>query len=85
VPPSLVRPPLRIQCPGGDQYRLTTGNADGVCKVYFDRGQIVGGYCTDGSNSASQTCSTGCQQTTGTGACERLDPNAPADVPPGVR
>ncbi|HEU4517123.1 MAG TPA: hypothetical protein VFR77_07450 [Steroidobacteraceae bacterium] len=82
---SLVRPPVTVKCANGDHYKLTTGSNDGACKVYVDRGRILGGFCTDGSNSASQTCSTGCKEVTGSGACEKQDPSAPDGAPPGGR
>ena len=72
---------MTVKCANGDHYKLTTGSNDGACKVYVDHGRILGGYCTDGSNSASQTCSTGCKEVTGSGICEKQNPAAPDQSP----
>ena len=80
-PQTLVRPPITVKCANGDHYKLTTGSNDGACKIYVDHGRILGGYCTDGSNSASQTCSTGCKEVTGSGVCEKQNPAAPDQAP----
>ena len=78
-----VRPPITIKCPNGDRYKLTTGTVEGMCKAYVDLGSVIGGICTDGSNSALQSCSTGCREITGSGSCEKLDPSAPDDATKG--
>lgn len=79
APQQPARPPVTIKCPNGHNYRLTTGNNGGVCKVYLDHGKVIGGFCTDGTNSALQTCSTGCKETTGSGACEKQDPSGSSE------
>jgi hypothetical protein len=73
--PSLVRPPVTIKCPGGNHYRLSTGSSAGACKLYQERGRILGGLCTDGANSARQTCASGCLEITGAGVCDKDDPH----------
>lgn len=83
APQQPVRPPLAITCPNGDHYKLTTGTTEGLCKVYVERGRVIGGLCTDGTNSALQSCSTGCKEITGSGSCEKQDPSAAADVTSG--
>jgi hypothetical protein len=83
APQQPARPPIKVECPDGHHYRLTTGSDGGVCKIYVDRGKVTGGFCTDGTNSALQTCSTGCKEITGSGACEKQDPNAADDVTSG--
>jgi hypothetical protein len=70
---------MTIKCLGGYSYRLTTGTNGGVCKLYVDRGRVTGGFCTDGTNSALQTCATGCKEMTGAGLCEKQDPAAPGN------
>jgi hypothetical protein len=82
APQEPARPPVTVECPNGHEYRLTTGSDRGVCKMYFERGRVIGSFCTDGANSALQTCSTGCKEITGSGACEKQDPSAPNDAPP---
>ena len=72
---------MTVKCANGDHYKLTTGSNDGACKIYIDHGRILGGYCTDGSNSASQTCSTGCKEVTGSGVCEKQNPATPDQTP----
>ncbi len=74
APQQHVRSPVTIKCPNGDHYQLTTGSNEGLCKVYVNLGSVIGGLCTDGSNSALQSCSTGCKDTAGSGGCEKLDP-----------
>jgi hypothetical protein len=76
APQQPVRSPVAINCPSGDHYKLTTGSIEGLCKVYVERGRVIGGFCTDGNNSALQSCSTGCKEITGSGGCEKLDPSA---------
>jgi hypothetical protein len=83
APQQPARPPVTVKCPNGHNYRLTTGSDGGVCKIYVDRGKVTGGFCTDGTNSALQTCSTGCKEMTGSGACDKQDPNAPNDETSG--
>jgi hypothetical protein len=83
APPSPVRPPVTIKCANGYHYKLTTGSDLGVCKVYVDRGRVSGGFCTDGTNSALQTCSTGCKEVAGSGACEKQDPSTADDTTSG--
>jgi len=56
-----------------------------MCKAYVDLGRVIGGICTDGSNSALQSCSTGCREITGSGSCEKLDPSTPDDATSGAR
>ena len=83
APQQPQRSPVTINCPNGDHYRLTTGSIEGLCKVYLDRGRVIGGLCTDGNNSALQSCSTGCKEMTGSGACEKQDPSAADDATSG--
>jgi hypothetical protein len=78
-----VRSPITIKCPSGDRYKLTTGTIEGMCKAYVDVGKVIGGICTDGTNSALQSCSTGCGEITGSGGCEKLDPSAVIEPIPG--
>jgi hypothetical protein len=81
VPQQPLRSPATIKCPNGDRYKLSTGTIEGQCKVYVDLGTIKGGLCTDGTNSALQSCTSGCGELRGTGACEKLAPTS-ADVAP---
>jgi hypothetical protein len=80
APQAAARPPVTVKCPSGHSYRLTTGSDGGVCKIYVDHGKVTGGFCTDGTNSALQTCATGCKEITGSGACDKHDPTAPNDA-----
>jgi hypothetical protein len=63
---------IAVTC-GAVSYKLTTGSSEGACKVFVEQGRVTGAMCTDGTNSALQTCSTGCQETTGSGRCVRQD------------
>lgn len=83
APQQPVRSPLAISCPNGDHYKLTTGTTEGLCKIYVERGRVIGGLCTDGTNSALQSCSTGCKEITGSGGCEKQDPSAADDATSG--
>jgi hypothetical protein len=76
APQQPLRSPATIKCPNGDRYKLSTGTTEGLCKVYVDLGTIRGGLCTDGTNSALQSCTSGCGELRGTGSCEKLDPSA---------
>ncbi len=78
APNDPARPPITIRCPNGHNFRLATGSELGACKVYAERGRVIGGFCTDGSNSARQTCATGCKEVTGSGSCEAVDPSQSA-------
>ena len=80
APQQPARPPVTVKCPTGRSYRLSTGSDGGVCKIYVERGKVTGGFCTDGSNSVLQTCSTGCKEMTGSGACAEIDPTATDDA-----
>jgi hypothetical protein len=74
---------VTIKCPNGYHYKLTTGSDLGVCKVYLERGRVSGGFCTDGTNTALQTCATGCKEVAGSGACEKQDPSTADDTTSG--
>jgi hypothetical protein len=65
-----------VKCRNGYNFQVTTGSNQGMCKVYVERGVAVGAYCTDGSNSARQTCASGCKDVTGSGRCTMRDPTA---------
>ena len=67
---------MTVKCSDGRGYRLSTGADAGVCKLYVDRGKVIGGFCTDGTNSVLQSCSTGCKEITGSGTCETIHPSA---------
>jgi hypothetical protein len=64
---------IAITCGNKVSYKLTTGSSEGACKVFVDQGKVTGAFCTDGTNSALQACSTGCEETTGSGGCTRQD------------
>lgn len=94
-PAAPVRPPTRIdpetnsrsvtvKCRNGVSYKLTTGSNEGACKLVVDDGEISGAFCTDGTNSAMQTCATGCKESTGSGGCARQDRSAGDDADSGV-
>jgi hypothetical protein len=83
LPQQPLRSPATIKCPNGDRYKLATGSIEGQCKVYLNLGTVVGGLCTDGSNSALQSCTSGCGEMTGSGSCEKLDPNSADDAASG--
>jgi hypothetical protein len=76
-PDEPLRSPATITCPNGNRYQLTTESREGQCKIYRDLGTVIGGLCTDGANSALQSCAEGCKETRGSGACRKLDPSAP--------
>jgi hypothetical protein len=65
-----------VKCRNGNSYKLATGSDAGVCKIYVENGGVTGGLCTDGTNSALQTCATGCGQVMGSGTCEKQEPSA---------
>ena len=64
---------IAITCHNRVSYKLTTGSSEGLCKLFVDLGKVTGAFCTDGANSALQACSTGCEETTGSGGCTRQD------------
>ena len=66
--------PVILEAKGNKvSYKLTTGSSEGLCKLFVDLGRVTGAFCTDGTNSALQACSTGCKETTGSGSCTRQD------------
>lgn len=67
---------VTVACRNGDRYKLTTGSTEGACKILVESGSVKGAFCTDGTNSALQSCSTGCKEITGSGACARQDGSA---------
>ena len=73
--PELGNASVAVKCHNGDSYKLATGSNQGACKLYVENGGVKGGFCTDGENSALQTCATGCKQTMGSGICEKQDPS----------
>jgi len=76
VVPETIGSTVAVKCGNGNSYKLATGSDTGVCKVYVENGGVTGGLCTDGTNSALQTCATGCGQVMGSGTCEKQEPNA---------
>ena len=76
APATVVGSTVVVKCGSGNSYKLATGSNAGVCKVYVENGGVTGGICTDGTNSALQTCATGCGQVMGSGTCEKQEPNA---------
>ncbi len=64
---------IAITCDKKVSYKLTTGSSEGACKLFVEQGKVTGAFCTDGTNSALQACSTGCGETTGSGGCTRQD------------
>jgi hypothetical protein len=72
--PGAIGSTANVKCRNGFHFQVSTGSNQGVCKVYVERGVVVGAYCTDGSNSALQTCSSGCKDVTGSGQCTMRDP-----------
>ena len=62
---------IAITCHNRVSYKLTTGSSEGACKLFVEQGRVTGAFCTDGANSALQSCSTGCMETTGSGGCAR--------------
>jgi len=76
VAPETIGSTVAVKCGNGTSYKLATGSNAGVCKIYVENGGVTGGLCTDGTNSALQTCATGCGQVMGSGTCEKQEPNS---------
>jgi hypothetical protein len=74
--PSQTYSETDVQCPNGDNFEISTGTEAGTCEVSQDaNGNVTGGTCSDGNNSASVSCSANagqgaCSGTQGSGDCD---------------
>lgn len=67
--PGVAYATTSIKC-GGTVYQVSTGTQGGSCSTGGVGGQThTNGSCSDGGNTASADCTSGCGATSGAGSC----------------